>query len=66
MLPTVRDSGQEWSLLPLNDGKGGVMFVNDFTGTKKRLDVYKDSHEGFLGGGDHLGQHWRYKKIKKI
>lgn len=56
-------SGQSWTVTPWGVGDGSLRLWNDFTGPGQHLDTYADTHEPFLDGGDHSGQHWHFEKI---
>ena len=58
---TGRYSGQSWTVTPWGDSS--FRLTNDFTGPEQHLDTYSDTHEPFLDGGDHSGQHWHLEKI---
>ena len=64
MSATGNYSGQSWSLVPWGDGT--YKLTNDFTGPDKALDTYSDTHDPFLGPGDHTGQHWTLTQLTKI
>lgn len=64
LAPTGNFSGQFWSLVPWGDGT--YKLTNDFTGLAKSLDTYSDTHEPFLGIGNHLGQHWTLTRLTEI
>ena len=42
-----------------------VMLRNDWSGEDLHLDTYSDTKQGFLDGGDHMGQHWVLEKVEK-
>ena len=58
-------SGQSWSLTPWGDGRT-VKLTNDFTGPERSLNVFAESFEPFVGGGDHSGQHWTLTSLREI
>lgn len=41
------------------------MLRNDYSGEELHLDTYSDTKQGFLGEGDHTGQHWVLEKVEK-
>jgi hypothetical protein len=47
-------------------GDGTYKLTNDFTGPEESLDTYNDTHEPFLGTGDHSGQHWTLTQLTRI
>jgi hypothetical protein len=61
LAPTGDFSGQSWTLSPWGDGT--YKLTNDFTGPEMALDTYGDTHEPFLGSGDHAGQHWHLTAV---
>ena len=61
-------SGQYWRLESWEedgDGLEDVRLTNDYSGQELHLDTYSGSKKGFLGDGDHTGQHWVVEKVKK-
>jgi hypothetical protein len=61
MAKTGDFSGQMWSRRLWGDGT--YMLTNLFTGPDKHFDVYSDTFQAFLDGGDHTGQHWSLKRV---
>lgn len=43
-----------------------IMLTNDYSGSGLHLDTYSDTKQGFLGGGDHSGQHWVLERVEKL
>lgn len=57
-------SGQLWTL----DGWGDSTWrlSNAYSGDDLHLGTYLDTHEPFMGDGNHSGQHWTITAIRKI
>ena len=55
-------TGQRWKLPLLADGT--YQFVSDLAGSSLHLDTYSDTHQLFLGDGDHSGQHWTITDVR--
>ncbi|EFY84485.1 hypothetical protein J3459_008307 [Metarhizium acridum] len=57
-------SGQLWTIESWGDGTWKL--TNSYSGPDLHLDTYSDTHEPFLGDGDHTGQHWNINAIESI
>ncbi|KAH0551454.1 hypothetical protein GP486_007333 [Trichoglossum hirsutum] len=57
-------SGQNWMVERWGDGTWKLS--NAYSGLSMHLDTYSDTHEPFLEGGDHTGQHWSITAIEDI
>ncbi|KKP02057.1 hypothetical protein THAR02_05837 [Trichoderma harzianum] len=52
-------SGQYWRFDQWNTNPAyPYRLSNSFTGTGQHLDVYSDTYQAHLAGGDYSGQHW--------
>ncbi|GFF49903.1 hypothetical protein IFM46972_08915 [Aspergillus udagawae] len=57
-------SGQEWTVGSWGDGTWKLS--NAYSGPGLHLDTYADTHELFLGDGDHTGKHWSITPIESV
>ncbi|KAI9767071.1 MAG: hypothetical protein M1839_004628 [Geoglossum umbratile] len=57
-------SGQIWTISSWGDGTWKL--TNSYSGPDLHLDTYADTHDPFLGDGDHTGQHWKITPIERI
>ncbi|GFF51463.1 hypothetical protein IFM58399_09072 [Aspergillus lentulus] len=56
-------SGQQWTVESWGDGTWKLS--NAYSGPELHLDTYADTHNPFLGDGNHTGQHWTITAIRK-
>ncbi len=64
LAPSGDFPGQSWTLLPLNGGS--YKLINDLTGPDFFLDTAAGTQQVLLTPGDHSGQHWTLKRVRKI
>ena len=64
LAPTGDYTGQDWTLTRQDDATYKI--TNDFTGPKKSIDTYSDTHEPYLGFGDNSGQHWKLTPVREL
>ncbi|KAK1753997.1 hypothetical protein QBC47DRAFT_429463 [Echria macrotheca] len=65
LVDTGRYTGQFWRFDAWGSGSagGGYRLSNNFTGLDVHLDVYSDTLEAHLAGGDYSGQHWTVRVV---